>query len=310
MKRARFAKSRHKAPVRSYFGVVKQAASAWIDDRAASMGAALAFYSAFSLAPLLIIVIAIAGTVFGLDVARKAVVEQFGALIGPVGAEAVERLLMASSSFGSGVLATSISAVTLLIGATTVLIELQDDLDRIWKAPARHESGLVTLVRGRLLSFGLILCFGFLLLVSLVAATGISALAHGWTLPDARLLYAIDFVISIGVFTILFAMLFKWLPNVTIAWGEVWTGAATTAVLFNLGRLGIGFYLGQSTAASAYAAAGSVLVLLLWLYYSAQVFLFGAELTWAYAHTRAGLPVPKHRRGASEVSAQAGTRSR
>ena len=250
------------------------------------MGAALAFYSAFSLAPLLIIVIAIAGAVFGIDAARHAVVEQFGALIGPIGARAVERLLSASSSFGSGLLATSISGVTLLIGATTVLIELQNDLDRIWKAPARHQGGFVAVVRARLLSLGLVLCFGFLLLVSLVVATAIAAVARVWQLPDARFLYAIDFVISIGVFAVLFAMLFKWLPNVAIAWGEVWAGAATTAVLFNLGRLAIGFYLGQSTTASAYAAAGSVLVLLLWLYYSAQVFLFGAELTWAHAHLR------------------------
>ena len=268
----------------AYFGLLKRAAVAWVDDRAASMGAALAFYSAFSLAPLLIIVIAIAGAAFGIDAARKAIVGQFNALIGPVGAEAVDNLLAASSSFGSGALATSISAVTLLIGATTVLIELQDDLDRIWRAPARHEGGVCAMIRGRLLSFGLILCFGFLLLVSLIVATGIAALAHGWQVPDARLLYAIDFVISIGVFSVLFAILFKWLPNVRIAWKDVWTGAATTAVLFNLGRLAIGFYLGQSTTASAYAAAGSILVLLLWLYYSAQIFLFGAELTWAYAN--------------------------
>ena len=281
----------------SYFEMLKRAGAAWIDDRAASMGAALAFYSAFSLAPLLIIVIAVAGMVFGIDVARRAVVEQFAALVGPVGAGAIEYLLGAAASSGSGILATVVSAVALLVGATTVLVELQDDLDRIWKAPPRKDSALLSFVRVRLWSFGLILGFGFLLLVSLVVAACIAALSQRWEIDDARLMFGADFLLAIAVFTVLFAMLFKWLPSVSMRWADVWSGAATTAVLFNLGRLAIGFYLGQGMTSSAYAAAGSILALLLWLYYSAQIFLFGAEITYARAccsgsHSPTAVPRP------------------
>jgi membrane protein len=268
---------------RTYFEVLKCAAGAWVDDRAASMGAALSFYSAFSLAPLLMIVIAIAGLVFGIDAARRAIVEQFAALVGPVGAGAIEYLLGAAS-FGSGIIAATASAVTLLIGATTVLVELQDDLDRIWKAPPRKGGAMLTLLRERILSFGLILGFGFLLLVSLVVAACLAALSQRWEIDDARLMFAVDFALAIAVFTVLFAMLYKWLPNVTMRWRDVWEGAATTAVLFNLGRLAIGFYLGRSFASSAYAAAGSILALLLWIYYSSQIFLLGAEITHAAAN--------------------------
>jgi len=277
-------------PLWLYVSLFKQAALAWIKDGASSMGAALAFYSAFSLAPLLLIVMAIAGLVYGADTARKAVVRQFADLIGPVGADAVGALLKAASTAETGGFATAIGVVLLLIGATTVLVELENDLDRIWEAPPRAENGLRSLVRERLVSFGMILGIGFLLIVSLVAGSAIAALSARWdsSALGATGLFIIDSVLSVAVFTALFAMLYKWLPNVRIAWREVWTGALTTAVLFTLGRLAIGAYLGRSATASAYAAAGSVLVLLLWLYYSAQIFLFGAEFTWVYAkHRRA-----------------------
>jgi membrane protein len=275
-------------PLWLYGSLIKQAALAWIKDGAASMGAALAFYSAFSLAPLLLIVIAIAGFVYGADTARKAVVKQFAELIGPVGADAVGGLLKAASTAETGGTATAIGLILLLIGATTVLVELEDDLNRIWEAPAREESGLVMLVRQRLLSFGMILGIGFLLIVSLVVGSAIAAFSARWDASalGATGLFMADFTLSVVVFTALFGMLYKWLPNVRIAWQDVWTGALTTAVLFNLGRLAIGAYLGRSATASAYAAAGSVLVLLLWLYYSAQIFLFGAEFTWVHAKHR------------------------
>ncbi len=255
-------------PVWLYASLLKQAALAWIKDGAASMGAALAFYSAFSLAPLLLIVIAIAGFVYGADAARKAVVKQFAELIGPVGADAVGGLLKAASTAETSGIATAIGVVLLLIGATTVLVELETDLDRIWEAPERKENGLVSLVRVRLLSFGMILGIGFLLIVSLVAGSAIAALTARWdsSAVGASGLFIADFALSVVIFTALFGMLYKWLPNVRIAWHDVWTGALTTAVLFNLGRLAIGAYLGRSATASAYAAAGSVLVLLLWLY--------------------------------------------
>jgi membrane protein len=271
-----------------YLSLLKQAAAAWSNDRAASMGAALAFYSAFSLAPLLIIVIAVAGMIFGVDAARGAVSAQLGTLLGPVGADALQKLLMAASNEGSGVVATVIGVAVLLVGATTVLVELQDDLDRIWEAPPRKESGLKSMLRARLISFGLILGIGFLLVVSLVVGSTLAALAHHWriSVSNARALFALDFALTIVVFTVLFAILFKWLPYVKIAWRDVWAGALLTAVLFNVGRLAIGWYLGSGATASTYAAAGSFVVLLLWLYYSAQIFLFGAEFTWVHAKHR------------------------
>jgi membrane protein len=275
-------------PWRDYPMLFKEAAIAWIDDHAPSMGAALAFYTAFSLAPLLVIVIAVAGMIYGVDAARGAVVAQFSDLLGPVGAEALEKLLIAAAIEQGGIGATLLGFALLFIGATTVLVELEDDLDRIWEAPPRPESGLVVLIRARLLSFGLILGIGFLLLVSLLVGSGLAALAHYWhfTLTDATVVFVLDLIVTVGAFTVVFAMLFKWLPNVKIAWADVWAGALVTAVLFNLGRLAIGFYLGHSAIASTYAAAGSFVVLLLWLYYSAQIFLYGAEFTWAYAKRR------------------------
>lgn len=282
-----------------YGSMFKQAGVAWFEDNAPSMGAALAFYSAFSLAPLLIVVIAVAGMVYGVAAAQGAILQQFGELLGPVGAEALQRLLVAASMGGSGVLATVVAIVVLLVGATTVLVELQDDLDKICDAPPRREGGLMLIVRARLLSFGLILGIGFLLLVSLIVGSALAALANYWriSVSNARWLFAIDFVVSIGVFTVLFAMLYKWLPNVKIPWRDLWVGSLMTAFLFNIGRLAIGLYLGQSATASAYAAAGSFLVLLLWLYYSAQIFLFGAEFTWVHAKYRSAHSARSARQG-------------
>jgi membrane protein len=278
--------------VREYLALFKEAAIAWFDDRGSSMGAALAFYTAFSLAPLLVIVIAIAGAVYGVDAARGAVVDQFGVLLGPVGADALEKLLVAAAIERGGGVATAVGLIVLFVGATTVLVELEDDLDYIWDAPPRKESGLLAMIRARLLSFGLILGIGFLLVVSLLMGSALAALAHFWrfSVTDATFVFLLDFAVAVAAFTVLFAMLYKWLPHVDIAWRDVWAGALTTAVLFNVGRLAIGFYLGNSAMASTYAAAGSFVVLLLWLYYSAQIFLFGAEFTWVHSkrHRAAG----------------------
>jgi len=272
-----------------YFLLLRQAGNAWLEDNCPSMGAALAYYSAFSLAPLLLIVIAVGGMAFGADRARAAIVAQFDALLGPAGAEALRRLLVAASSLGSGIFATVVGVALLLIGATSVLVELQGDLDRIWQAPSRRTGGLRALIRSRVLSFGVLLGFGFLLLVSLLVGAALAALAQQYrvSIHSAHLLHAVNLLSTLGVFMVLFAMLYKWLPNVRLTWRNVWVGAATTAVLFDLGQFGIGLYLGHSTMTSAYAAAGSFVVLLLWLYYSAQIFLFGAELTWVMARREA-----------------------
>jgi membrane protein len=251
------------------------------------MGAALAFYSAFSLAPLLIIVIALAGTAFGEEATRDAIVGQLSTLVGPAGAKAIEELLKGAQEKVTGIVATSIGLVTMLVGATTILVELQDDLDIIWQAPRRPGNSVLTMLRARVLSLGLILGIGFLLLVSLVVNGAIAVsqayLASYFPGTALVLLQAWDYAFSVAAITILFAMLYKWLPNVSIAWSDVWSGAFTTAVLFSAGRIAIGVYLGHSAIASAYGAAGTLIVLLLWLYYSAQVLLFGAEFTCVYA---------------------------
>lgn len=262
-----------------------------MEDRAPTMGAALAFYSAFALAPLLIIVIALAGNLFGWDAAREAIVGQLNSLVGAAATEAIQALLQGAEVARAGVLATTVGVVTMLIGATTILVELQDDLDSIWKAPKRPGNGLFTIFRARVLSLGMFLAIVFLLLISLVVTGAMTAFeiyarSH---LPSATLalLRLSETIFSLGAITVLFAMLFKGLPNVPIAWKDVWIGAFITAVLFTVGRMAIGVYLGRSALASAYGAAGALVVLLLWLYYSAQVFLFGAEFTCVYSKQRA-----------------------
>jgi membrane protein len=275
---------------RLYVALAKQAGAAWVDHRAPTMGAALAFYSAFSLAPLLIIVLAVAGAVFGFDAARDALIGQLSDLVGAPAAEAILALLEGAQRTTTGVFATVAGLVTMLVGATTIVVELQDDLDHIWSAPRRPGSSWLTMLRARILSLGMILGIGFLLLVSLVIS---GAMTAAGTYVEARVpglaivfLELSNLVVSIGAVTVLFAMLYKWLPNVPIGWKDVWVGAFITAVLFSAGRVAIGFYLGRSATASAYGAAGTLVVLLLWLYYSAQAFLLGAEFTCAYARYR------------------------
>lgn len=269
--------------------LAKQAGSAWIDDYAPSMGAAIAYYTMFSIAPLLLIAISVAGLVFGREAASGEVLAQLRGLMGEAGATAVQGMLEGASQPGKSLVATLVGSALLLIGATTVFGELQDALDRIWRAPARDKlGGLWGLVHSRLLSFGLILGVGFLLMVSLVASAGMAALGK-WTGPRLAsweiAATAVNFVISYALVAVMFALIYKIVPRVRIAWRDVWIGALVTALLFNVGKLLIGLYIGKSGVASVFGAAGSLVVLLLWVYYSAQIFLLGAEFTWAYAHT-------------------------
>lgn len=281
----------------SYLQLIKQSIVAWSDDHAPSMGAALAFYSAFSLAPLLIIVIGVAGAVFGADAARGAVVAQLAGLVGTPAAEAIQAMLKATRDSTTGIVATVIGAGTLLVGATTVLVELQDDLDRIWKVPPRQGGSLWWILRARFLSLGLILGIGFLLLVSLVLTGLLAGFGTYWGayFPRAAVLVLqiCNYVFSLAVITLLVAMLYKWLPNVPIAWKDVWIGALITALLLSAGQMAIGLYLGQTAMASIYGAAGTMVILLLWLYYSAQVFLLGAEFTRVYANRHAFPAAPR-----------------
>jgi len=284
--------------------LMKEAASSWSADYAPSMGAALSYYTLFSIAPLLIIVIAVAGLVFGDEAARGAIFEQLRGMTGDEGAKAVEGLVQAADKPKEGAIATVIGVVVLVIGATTVFGELQNALDRIWRAPARRQSsGWWNLLRTRLLSFGMVLGIAFLLMVSLVLSAALAALGKLWAFPGWEVLsHALDIAVSFGITTALFAMIYKFIPRVHVAWHDVWIGAAFTAILFAAGKFLIGLYIGKSAVASTFGAAGSLVVLMLWVYYSAQIFLLGAEFTWVYAHehgSRRGQP----RQGPVEVSA-------
>ncbi len=259
----------------------------WVDDYAPSMGAALAYYTLFSVAPLLLIVVSIAGLAFGQDAARGEIVAQLQGLMGDAAATALENLLASVSRPAEGILSALIGVVVLLVGATTVFAELQDALDRIWRAPARPKGGVWRLLRARVLSFGLILGVGFLLIASLAVSAGLAALGKWWAPIFGGwdvLAQGVNFGISFGLITVIFALIYKIMPRVHIQWHDVWIGAAVTALLFTIGKFLIGLYIGRSGVTSGFGAAGSLVVLLLWVYYSAQIFLLGAEFTWAYAH--------------------------
>jgi membrane protein len=269
------------------FDLCRKSVNAWIDDYAPSMGAAIAYYTVFSLAPLLVIVIAIAGAVFGREAVQGEIATQLTGLIGRDGALAVQGLVIASSEPERGLIAGGISVVVLLVGATTVFAELQSALDRIWHVPEREKpSGVWAVLRARLLSFGLILALAFLLMVSLVVSAGVAAFGSwaGTLMPGAEiLLQLLNLLVSLVIMTTLFAMIFKFMPSAPIGWHDVWVGALVTAVLFEVGKLLIGLYLGKSGVTESFAAAGSLVVLLAWVYYAAQVFLLGAEFTKVHA---------------------------
>jgi membrane protein len=272
---------------RRLWSLVRRSVSAWIDDYAPSMGAAIAYYTVFSIAPLLLLVIAVAGLVFGREAVQGEIVTQAQGLMGEEGAIAIQGLLQSAAEPATGAVATIASVVMLAFGATTVFGEIQNALDRIWDVPeSRKPGGVWGFLRTRLLSFGLILGLAFLLLVSLVVSAAVAALGHWWGAyfeGAEALLQLLNLAVSLLFSAALFAMIYKLMPRTDIAWREVWVGAIVTAVLFELGKFGIGLYLGKSGVTSGFGAAGSLAVLLIWVYYSAQIFLLGAEFTRAYA---------------------------
>jgi len=272
-----------------WWSLVKAAADGWVRDYAPSMGAALSYYTVFSLAPVLLIVVSVAGLVFGEEAARGEVFEQIAGLVGTESARAIEQMLDAVRKPERGAVGAVIGVITLLIGATTVFGELQDDLDRIWRAPVREgSSGPWGLVRTRLLSFGMILGIAFLLMVSLVLSAALAALGKWWGGVFGEwevLLQAVNLLVGLLMTTAVFALIYKLMPRVKVRWHDVWLGALTTAVLFSIGKFLIGLYIGKSGIASGFGAAGSIAVVFLWVYYSAQIFLLGAEFTWVYAKT-------------------------
>lgn len=275
-------------PWRQFYNFMKEAIQAWVDDYAPSMGAALSYYTVFSIAPLLLIVISVVGLVFGEEAARGHISATLSGFLGSEGAIAIEGLLKSVSLHNQGIVGTALGVALLLVGATSVFAELQNALDRIWRAPETNKPrGLIGLMRARLLSFGLILGLGFLMIVSLIASAALTALNEwwaplfgGWDL----VLQGVNFVVSFGLVTAVFAMIYKFMPSVPIAWRDVWVGAAVTAALFTVGKFLIGLYIGKSGVTSGFGAASSIVLLLVWVYYSAQIFFVGAEFTWVYAH--------------------------
>jgi membrane protein len=268
--------------------LVGQVWQAWRADYAASMGAALAYYTMFSLAPLLLIVISVAGLVFGEAAARGEIQLQLDTLMGPRSASAVQDLLASVHHPSEGVAATLLGLLLLLAGAASVFGELQDALDRIWRLPSKPlGDGWLQILRSRLLSFGMILALGFLLTVSLVVSALMSALGHTFEPLFGGWQSVVAVVSSVGGFLLaaaMFALIFKVMPRVQVLWRDVWVGALFTAVLFSLGKALISLYIGRSGVVSGFGAAGSLVVILLWVYWSAQILLIGAEFTWVYAN--------------------------
>ncbi|WP_019503466.1 YihY/virulence factor BrkB family protein [Pleurocapsa sp. PCC 7319] len=272
--------------IKSIFKLLKEAFSEWQQDQVSLLAAALAYYTVFSITPLLVIAIAIAGAVFGQDAARGEIVEQINNLVGEQGAQAIETALANADQPQLGSVASIISVVILLIGASGVFAQLQQALNTVWNVKAKPDGGIWEFIRKRLLSFGMVLVIGFLLLVSLVLSamlSGINKLEIGLLPGLTPLWQLLNFGISFGFISLLFALIYKYLPDVEIRWKDVLIGAIITALLFTFGKFIIGLYLGRGSLGSAYGAAGSLIIFLAWVFYSAQILLFGAEFTQVYA---------------------------
>jgi membrane protein len=280
--------------------LIRDAGKKFLADEAPRLGAAIAFYTALSLAPLLVAVVAIAGFVFGEKAARGEIVEQLRDTVGPEAATVIERLVAQSAAAPEGPAATVVAVAVVLFGASRVFAELQGALNAVWRVPGREApAGVWAKVKARLLPFTLVCGTAFLLLASLVVSavlSSVSRAATGWMPGTDLLVQTANFAVTFGLLTLLFAMIFRWLPEADLAWSDVWVGAAVTALLFSVGKYLIGLYLGKAAVGSAYGAAGAFVVLLVWVYYSAQIVLFGAELTYVYAkrfgHGFGGVPEP------------------
>ncbi|HEY9094287.1 MAG TPA: YihY/virulence factor BrkB family protein [Hydrogenophaga sp.] len=273
-----------------WWAMCKAAVQGWVDDRAASMGAALSYYTFFSMAPLLLVVISVAGLVLGRDAAQGHLMDELVGLFGRQAAASIQAMVASASEPAESWWGTLVGLGAMLVGATTVFAELQGALDRIWQVPDRPAgSGLWGLLRARVLSFGLILGLAFLLMVSLVVGAVVTALGRWWSGvlgPWEWVVQGLNFGFGFLITSTIFAMIYKLMPRAYVQWKDVWVGSLVTSAMFSVGKFLIGLYLGASGVASAYGAAGSLAVVLIWVYYSAQVFLMGAEFTWVYARAR------------------------
>ena len=267
--------------------LLKDSGKKFLADDAPRLGAALAFYTALSLSPLLLAVVALAGFIFGEKAARGELVEQLRDTIGQEAATVVEQLVAKSATGSGGVVATVVALVIVIYGASRVFTELQGALNTVWKVPGRKpERGVWNWIKGRLLSFSLVAGTAFLLIVSLVVSAILSSVNEavtGWLPGMDALAQVANFLLTLLLLILLFAMIFQWLPETDLAWSDVWVGATATALLFSIGKYLIGLYLGKAAVGSAYGAAGAFVILLVWVYYSTQIVLFGAEITYVYA---------------------------
>jgi membrane protein len=285
--------------------LARKSIAGWLEDEAPSKGAAIAYYAVFSMAPLLFLVISIAGFFFGPDAVRGVVFGQVSDLMGQNGAEAVEEMLAHVSQPKTGLWATAVGLAVLVFGATTVFAQLQAALDAIWEVPpevakAEKRNAIWSFVKGRLLSFGLVLALAFLIVVSLLFSAAMSALGKWWGPAFGEwetLAHVFNFAVSFAMLALVFAAIYKFMPRARIEWRDVWVGAAATSALFAIGKFLIGLYLGKSDVGSSFGTFGSIIIVMVWVYYSAQIFLLGAEFTWVYSHasgSRQGDARPVH----------------
>jgi membrane protein len=280
-------RKKRKLDAQGFWELVKATWAEFKEDKVPRLGAALAYYTIFSLAPLLIIVIAVAGLVFGQTQAQDALLGQMRGLIGSEGADMIQTMIDSTRKPAAGLFATVFGLGTLVLGSIGAFNQLHDALNTIWEVKPKANLSLVDKIKSRVLSLSMVLVVGFLLMVSLAVSAGLAAagafLTNALPMVAEWILSVINFAISFGVITLLFALMFKYMPDAKIAWSDVWIGAAITALLFTIGKSLIGLYLGRATAGAAYGAAGALVILLLWIYYSAQIFLLGAEFTQVYA---------------------------
>lgn len=271
------------------WSIIKQTGNDWVDDNASRLAAALAYYTLLSLAPLLVIIISVAGLVLGADAARNKIASELAAIVGQQAATGIQSVIASARSPQSGVLSTVLGAITLLVGASGVFNELQSALNSIWEVAPKPGRGLMGQVRDRFLSFTMVLGVAFLLLVSLVLSAVLSAVggAFAHALPGGEAVWQIvNFLFSFAMVTALFALIFKYIPDAEVRWNDVWIGAAVTALLFTMGKLLLSLYLGKAAVGSSYGAAGSLVALVVWVYYAAQILFLGAEFTQVQASAR------------------------
>lgn len=297
------------------WSLIRQTFDEWLEDGAPRLGAALAYYSIFSLGPLLIIAIAVASLFFDGAAAQQQIIGQIRSLVGDQGAQAIEAMLAGASTGNQSVIATAIGVAVLLFGALSVVVQLKDALNIIWNVESAAVSGFWSYVRTYLLSLAAVLGLGFLLTISLIGSALIAGMGQAFASGFSEAaLHAVNFVVNFLVLTVLFAMMFKYLPDIRIGWRDVWIGAALTALLFNLGKFLIALYLGKQGLESTYGAASSIVLILVWIYYSAQIVFFGAEFTQVYARRFGSLRAVVRRHsaeasGMDRVSADAGSLS-